>query len=179
MPYRIDSLHRASTSNLDAKEAELRPVVDTLAAIADRPGLSENAAKRLLLPATSKRQQLNICRRDLTSSDKADLVTLLDSKARPRDPALANFLEALIGRSSLHNDHVLMLKADKASLTGHASPQATLEGRNLSREVAAWHHARDGICFADADKKGHFSAPMPGARAGDYLQVRGCVPIIV
>jgi hypothetical protein len=147
-------------------------VLERLASLADRPGISPGAVKKAMLSAKSRAEQLALCKRGLRASAKHSVKAWLADKNEKLTPGLRNFLEALVGQSVLDDDGVLCFDSSDHDLTGFASANASLEVRNLSREVGAWSNQRDGMWFADADEGGRFSASVPGARAGDFVQVR-------
>jgi hypothetical protein len=76
-------------------------VLELLAAVADKAGLSAAGAKAALTrPGMGRQQQFDLANAGLSSREKADLVEVLDKGGFTLTPGARNFLEALVGRAA-------------------------------------------------------------------------------
>jgi hypothetical protein len=111
-------------------------VIDLLAAVADKAGLSASAAKtQLNRPGMGRQQQFDLAQSGLSSRERADLVEVLDRGGFTLTPGARNFLEALVGRAAF-NPNLGTGPSPTPTPTPTPSPSGpvTLSGRELRAE---------------------------------------------
>jgi subtilisin-like proprotein convertase family protein len=83
------------------KQIDDTNVLELLAAVADKAGLSgATALQRLRAPGMDRQQQFDMTKVGLSAQEGKDLVELLDKGGFTLSPGAKNFLEALVGRAT-------------------------------------------------------------------------------
>lgn len=105
-------------------------VIELLAAVADKAGLSTSKAlDQLKKPGMGPQQQFDLAKAGLSARETADLVEILDKGGFAFTPAAKNFLEALVGRAAFNPN---------AGVVTPPTPQPTgpvvLTGREIKPE---------------------------------------------
>ncbi|MHB8877654.1 MAG: C2 family cysteine protease, partial [Myxococcaceae bacterium] len=176
----IDAYLRAFTDTLQRQGAAAPKITDgnvleILAAVGDGSHASAAKAKtQLTAPGITRQQQFDIAKKGLSSSEKTDLVELLDRSGLQMDPGARNFLEALVGRAPLTGTFgpLTIVGDQKSGLSGIAKPGEVIEAINLSAAPAGRLHLADTMVIGTADSSGKFLGAMPDMKEGDIIRLR-------
>jgi subtilisin-like proprotein convertase family protein len=85
------------------KKVDDQNVLQLLAAVADKAGLSSaDALTRLQRPGMGRQQQFDLAMAGLSAREKTDLVEILDKSGFTFSAGAKNFLEALVGRAAFN-----------------------------------------------------------------------------
>jgi hypothetical protein len=158
-----------------------------LAQVGDRSGWS--AAKTLTelkKPGATRDQQIDIAKKGLSSSEKKDLATILDSGSVPLEQSAKDFLGAVLGRTGPGPGPTpggdtgvagFKVTADQANgLSGTTKAGATIEAINLTAAPSGRYHTDDTFVVGKADANGKFTnAKLTGDMAmkeGDVIRMR-------
>lgn len=143
-----------------------------LAAVGDgQSGNVSDVLARLQEPGLSRGQQLEIAQQGLDADELKDLENLLDDSQLGFNPGARNFLNALVGRENLWENHgPLILAPDQSQgLRGAAAAGDEIEVLNVSANPEA---AESEVIKLKADQWGEFKGDLPGVQQGDHLRVR-------
>ncbi|MHB8876556.1 MAG: C2 family cysteine protease [Myxococcaceae bacterium] len=189
MPTRISDQRLSSLiTNLEAQrrtnpsvKIDDTQVLKLLAAVGDRWGSSAaKVLEKLQAPGMTRQQQIDLVKTGMTSSEKKDLGTILDSGRVPVDAGARAFLEAVLDRTSPNppppppgNGNLAITGDQKAGLSGVAKAGDSIEAINISSAPAGRLHMDDTMVIGKADQFGKFTgAKLPDMQEGDLIRMR-------
>jgi hypothetical protein len=172
------SLEAAKASNpsltIDAAKA-----AELVSKVADRSGLSAaKALEQLKAPTATRAQQVALVQRGMSSFEKKDLETILDSGSVPLTSDAKAFLEAIVGRNTPPPSTTgLSITGNQANgFSGTTKPGASIEAINITTAPGGRLHIDDTSVIGKADANGNFSgARLSGdqvPREGDLVRIR-------
>ena len=162
-------------------------VVQLLAAVADGAGVSfDKALGQLKAPGLSRAEQVGIVQKNMSASEKKDLVQILDAGTVPMTPSARAFIEAVVGRATVSGGGSaggttgggaaygpLKISADqKNGISGTVAPGSTIEAINITTAPGGRLHMDDTMVIAKADNAGKFLGSLPDVKEGDLIRLR-------
>lgn len=168
------SLEAEKRSNPDARIGDSQ-VLKVLAEVGDRWGSSmPQTLQALSRPGITRAEQVELVKRGMTASEKADLATILDSSTVAFAPDAKNFVEAVLGRTSVQPGAALVISGDQRNgLSGTTWAGAKIEAMNSTTAPTGRFHLEDTMEIGVADAQGKFfGARLPDMQQGDLVRVR-------
>lgn len=175
------ALEAAKASNPNLKLGG-ENALQILAAIGDGPTSAASYAKILTAlkkTGISREEQISIVKKGMSSTEKGDLVKILDSGTVPCDADTKAFFEGVLGRTTPPPPpgRGLKISDDQGSgLSGFTQAGASIEAINISAAPSGRLHMDDTTVVGKADANGTFNgASLTGDQKileGDLIRTR-------
>lgn len=177
----ISNLYKNLANTPDAK-IDLDQALKVLSMVGDRLGKrASKVLKELQQPGITQQAQIDLVKKGMSSSEKSDLIEILDKGTIPIDPGARALLEAVVERTPPPPppppDGSLKVVGNQAlGISGTARAGDTIEAINITAAPGGRLHMDDTMVIGKADSSGHFAnAKLTGEQAmqeGDLIRMR-------
>jgi len=152
-------------------------MVKLLAAVADTWWSGQaSLEKSLSKPGITRAEQLALVKNGMGSTEKADLIRILDKGAVPLTDEVKSFLEQVVDRAAppAPTDGALRITGNQAGglIKGTLAAGSTVEALNLSTAPNARLTAEDTFVLGKAGADGKFQGSVPDMKEGDLIKMR-------